>query len=63
MTIQEVIDIIMAAVPGEPLERTSDTFKAVSEQPGMRWFLDWLRPHVPEVPLHFVPTRDPFVPI
>jgi putative NIF3 family GTP cyclohydrolase 1 type 2 len=32
----------------------------VSEQAGMEYFTDWLRPLIPERPVVFVPTREPF---
>jgi putative NIF3 family GTP cyclohydrolase 1 type 2 len=36
------------------------TGHANSEEPGMRWLVDWLRPKFPEVPIHHVPVGDPF---
>src|SRR5882757_5865653 len=32
----------------------------VSEQAGMRYCADWLRPIVPEVPVEFMPSQEPF---
>jgi hypothetical protein len=32
----------------------------VSEQSGMRYCADWLRPTVPEVPVEFVASKEPF---
>jgi putative NIF3 family GTP cyclohydrolase 1 type 2 len=32
----------------------------VSEQGGMIYCADWLRPFIPEVPVEFIPTREPF---
>ena len=31
-----------------------------SEEPGMEYLAEWLRPRVPGVPVHFVPAGDPF---
>ena len=33
---------------------------ANSEEAGMRWLVDWLRPLVPGVKITFVPAGDPF---
>ncbi len=33
---------------------------ANSEEAGMRYLVDWLRPKVPGVPINFVPAGDPF---
>jgi putative NIF3 family GTP cyclohydrolase 1 type 2 len=33
---------------------------AVSEEPGMAYLADWLRPHFPHVPVTHVPCGDPF---
>jgi putative NIF3 family GTP cyclohydrolase 1 type 2 len=32
----------------------------VSEQAGMKYCVEWLRPFVPEVPIEFVAAADPF---
>jgi putative NIF3 family GTP cyclohydrolase 1 type 2 len=32
----------------------------VSEQAGMKYFGDWLKPFVPEVPVEFIPAAEPF---
>ncbi len=32
----------------------------VSEQGGMSYCAEWLRPFIPEVPIEFIPTREPF---
>lgn len=34
---------------------------AVSEEPGMELLVDWLQPKIPDIPVHHVPTKDPFV--
>lgn len=31
-----------------------------SEQAGMEWFVHWLQPLVPDVPVHYIPAREPF---
>lgn len=37
---------------------------ARSEEPGMDWLVEWLRPRIPEeIGVRFVPTDDPFVPV
>ena len=36
------------------------TGHANSEEPGMEWLVDWLRPLFPEIPVHHVPVGDPF---
>jgi len=33
---------------------------ANSEEAGMRWLVDWLRPLVPDVEITFIPAGDPF---
>ena len=37
------------------------TGHANSEEPGMEWLVDWLRPIFPDVPVHHVPVGDPFI--
>ena len=37
------------------------TGHANSEEAGMRWLADWLRPMFPLVPVHHVPATNPFV--
>jgi len=37
------------------------TGHANSEEPGMEWLVDWLRPIFPDVPIHHVPVGDPFI--
>ena len=37
------------------------TGHANSEEPGMEWLVEWLRPMFPEVPIYHVPVGDPFV--
>ncbi len=32
----------------------------VSEQAGMKYFTEWLKPLVPELPIQFVPAAEPF---
>ena len=32
----------------------------VSEQAGMKYCAEWLRPFIPEVPVQFIPAREPF---
>jgi putative NIF3 family GTP cyclohydrolase 1 type 2 len=32
----------------------------VSEQPGMKYFADWVGPLVPEIPVEFIPASEPF---
>jgi len=34
-----------------------------SEQAGMEKVTTWLRTFISEVPIHFVPTRDPYRPL
>jgi putative NIF3 family GTP cyclohydrolase 1 type 2 len=34
---------------------------ANSEEPGMQWLVDWLRPMFPDVLIHHIPVGDPFV--
>ena len=34
---------------------------AVSEEPGMELLVDWLQPKLTGIPVHHVPTKDPFV--
>ena len=34
---------------------------AVSEEPGMSYLVEWLKPKVPSVPIHHVPAQDPFI--
>jgi putative NIF3 family GTP cyclohydrolase 1 type 2 len=36
------------------------TGHANSEEPGMHWLVDWLRPKFPGIPIHHVPVGDPF---
>lgn len=31
-----------------------------SEEPGMKWLVEWLRPHLPDVAITHVPAGDPF---
>ena len=33
-----------------------------SEEGGMRWCADWLRELLPDIPVHFVATGEPFTP-
>lgn len=37
------------------------TGHANSEEPGMAWVAEWLRPMFPGVPIHHVPVGDPFL--
>jgi hypothetical protein len=37
------------------------TGHANSEEPGMRWLVDWLRPKFPGVSIQHVPVGDPFL--
>jgi len=37
------------------------TGHANSEEPGMRWLVDWLRPKFPGIPIQHVPVGDPFL--
>ena len=37
------------------------TGHANSEEPGMEWLVDWLRPLFPQIPVHHVPVGDPFL--
>jgi hypothetical protein len=32
----------------------------VSEQAGMKYCAEWLKPVIPELPIEFVPTAEPF---
>ncbi len=34
---------------------------ANSEEPGMEYLVEWLQPRLPDVPVHHVPSGDPFV--
>lgn len=36
------------------------TGHANSEEPGMNWLVEWLKPHFPGLPVHHVPVGDPF---
>ena len=36
------------------------TGHANSEEPGMAWLVNWLRPLFPQIPVHHVPVGDPF---
>jgi putative NIF3 family GTP cyclohydrolase 1 type 2 len=36
------------------------TGHANSEEPGMRWLVNWLRPKLPGIPIQHVPVGDPF---
>jgi putative NIF3 family GTP cyclohydrolase 1 type 2 len=37
------------------------TGHANSEEPGMHWLVDWLRPMFPGIPIYHVPVGDPFI--
>lgn len=34
---------------------------ASSEEPGMRWLVNWLKPRIPGIPVTHIPATDPFV--
>ena len=34
---------------------------AVSEEPGMNYLVDWLKPKISNVPIHHIPAQDPFI--
>jgi len=37
------------------------TGHANSEEPGMHWLVDWLRPKFPNIAIQHVPVGDPFM--
>ena len=34
---------------------------AASEEPGMSYLVEWLKPIIPSVPIHHLPAQDPFI--
>lgn len=36
---------------------------AVSEEPGMEYLVEWLRPIIPSIPVQHVPAREAFIPV
>ncbi|MGI9543825.1 MAG: Nif3-like dinuclear metal center hexameric protein, partial [Cyclobacteriaceae bacterium] len=36
---------------------------AVSEEPGMKYLVEWLKPRIPEMPIHHVAAQEAFIPV
>ena len=59
----ETIEYVVDAISAGRIKALLVIGHIPSEQAGMQEFAGWLRGMVTEVPIHFVPTPDPFVPI
>ena len=36
---------------------------ARSEEPGMEYLVEWLKPILPDIKISFIPSNDPFIPV